>query len=73
MLKKFIKDKNKKILFTPGPSSLSYENIKGLAPGFGRGDNEYLKVENIWIYFYTKRIFYQLCLKLQLDNYFCLD
>ena len=41
-----IRNKNKKILFTPGPSSLSYENLLGLAPGFGRGDREYLKVEN---------------------------
>ena len=31
MFKKFIKDKNKKkVLFTPGPASLSEENIKNL-------------------------------------------
>ncbi len=42
MLKKFIQLKNsKKILFTPGPTSLSLENIKGLIPCFGRGDSEY--------------------------------
>lgn len=41
-----IKKKNKKILFTPGPSSLSYENIVNISPGFGRGDIEYLSVEN---------------------------
>lgn len=44
MLKKFIQLKNsKKILFTPGPTSLSLENISGLSPSFGRGDKEYLK------------------------------
>ena len=36
----------KKILFTPGPSSLSFENIKELRPCFGRGDDEYIKLEN---------------------------
>lgn len=42
MLKKFIQLKNKnKILFTPGPSSLSKENISGLSPAFGRGDKDY--------------------------------
>ena len=41
-----IKKKNKKILFTPGPSSLSLENIINISPGFGRGDSEYLSVEN---------------------------
>ncbi len=41
-----IKKKNKKILFTPGPSSLSFENIINISPGFGRGDYEYLSVEN---------------------------
>ena len=45
-LKKFILRKNKKILFTPGPASLSFENIVNLSPGFGRGDDEYLSVEN---------------------------
>ena len=45
-LKKFILKKNKKILFTPGPSSLSFENIVKISPGFGRGDEEYLEVEN---------------------------
>ena len=41
-----IKKKNKKVLFTPGPSSLSYENIINISPAFGRGDSEYLSVEN---------------------------
>ena len=34
-IKKFILNKNKKKLFTPGPASLSFENIVSLAPGFG--------------------------------------
>ena len=42
---KFIIEKNKKIIFTPGPSSLSIENIKNLGPYFGRGDKEYSKIE----------------------------
>jgi len=48
MFKKFIKDKNKKkVLFTPGPASLSEENIKNLSPVFGRGDAEYQSSEKI--------------------------
>ena len=43
----FIKFRNnEKILFTAGPSSLSEENLMGLRPCFGRGDNEYLHIEN---------------------------
>ncbi len=45
-LKNIILKKNNKKLFTPGPSSLSFENIIGLSPGFGRGDLEYKKVED---------------------------
>ena len=45
-IKNFVKKKNKKIVFTPGPGSLLEENIAGLAPYFGRGDVEYLKIEN---------------------------
>jgi len=46
-LKKNISVFNKnKILFTPGPSSLSYENISEIKPCFGRGDDEYIKLEN---------------------------
>ena len=37
---------NKKSIFTPGPASLSVENIQKLKPAFGRGDKEYLKTEN---------------------------
>lgn len=39
------KKNNSKFLFTPGPVSLSNENILGLAPCFGRNDNQYLKIE----------------------------
>lgn len=46
-LKKKVKELNEsKILFTPGPSSLSYENISQLKPCFGRGDDEYIKLES---------------------------
>lgn len=46
-IKDFIKKKNsKKIIFTAGPASLSNENLLGLSPCFGRGDNDYLKIEN---------------------------
>lgn len=41
----FIKKQNKKIIFTPGPSSLSQENIVGLQPCFGRGDDGYDMIE----------------------------
>ena len=45
-MKEFILKKNKKkILFTPGPSSLAVENIRNINPSFGRGDKEYSKVE----------------------------
>jgi aspartate aminotransferase-like enzyme len=44
-IENFVKLKNKKIVFTPGPGSLLEENIFGLAPYFGRGDVEYLKTE----------------------------
>lgn len=49
-IKGFIKNKNlAKKLFTPGPSSLSEENILGLEPCFGRNDNKYKKVEKFVI------------------------
>jgi len=45
-LEDFVKYKNRsKFLLTAGPASLSTENIIGLAPCFGRHDNQYLKVE----------------------------
>ena len=39
------KKNSKKILFTPGPASLSKANIINLNPAFGRGDRKYLKTE----------------------------
>ena len=45
-IKKKIQIENKKkILFTAGPASLSEENILDLKPCFGRGDQEYAKIE----------------------------
>ena len=44
-LEEFINKKNKKITFCPGPGSLSKENIIGLSNCFGRGDNDYKKIE----------------------------
>ena len=50
MIKKFssniINHNNRKILFTPGPASLSVENLEDIKPCFGRGDDEYEKIEN---------------------------
>ena len=46
-LKKFTNIKNsKKKLFTPGPASLLAENISSIEPCFGRGDQQYIKLEN---------------------------
>ena len=43
----FVKYKNKqKKLFTAGPASLLPENIYGLSPCFGRGDDDYLDLED---------------------------
>ena len=42
----FVKSKNnEKFLFTAGPASLVSENLTGLRPCFGRGDNDYLLLE----------------------------
>ena len=47
MLKKFTDNKNfNKKLFTPGPASLLVENISSIEPCFGRGDDQYQKLEN---------------------------
>lgn len=50
MNKKFLSNvinhNNRKILFTPGPASLSSENLEDIRPCFGRGDDEYVKIEN---------------------------
>jgi aspartate aminotransferase-like enzyme len=45
-IKDFVKKRNDtKILFTAGPASLLEENITGLRPAFGRGDDDYINVE----------------------------
>jgi cytidyltransferase-like protein len=38
--------KNRKALFTPGPGSLTAENLLGLDPCFGRGDPAYQVIED---------------------------
>ena len=43
-IKNFVSEKNRKVVFTPGPSLLE-ENINGLGPFFGRGDDHYNKIE----------------------------
>ena len=44
----FVKNKNsEKTLFTAGPASLLKENLTGLMPCFGRGDDDYLEMENL--------------------------
>ena len=43
----FVSSQNtNKLLFTAGPASLLAENITGLRPCFGRGDNDYAAAEN---------------------------
>jgi aspartate aminotransferase-like enzyme len=43
----FVKKQNtKKNIFTPGPATLLAENLSGLRPCFGRGDQDYERVEN---------------------------
>lgn len=42
----FVRRRNEStILFTPGPASLLVENVTGLRPAFGRGDDDYDAVE----------------------------
>ena len=41
----FAKRNNEKIMYTPGPAVILPENILGLKPVFGRGDNEYKEIE----------------------------
>jgi aspartate aminotransferase-like enzyme len=46
ILRKHIKKINRDtVLFTPGPASLTYENLISLAPVFGRGDSKYQNLE----------------------------
>lgn len=43
---------NQKLMLTPGPAGVLYENIKYLKPLFGRGDDEFIKMSkkvNDWI------------------------
>lgn len=44
-IEEFVKKQNKKITFCPGPGSLTKENILGLSNCFGRGDDDYKKIE----------------------------
>ena len=45
-IESFVAERNEhKLLFTPGPASLLSENLTGLRPCFGRGDDDYAKVE----------------------------
>ena len=44
---KFITEvNNKKKIFTPGPASFLKENLTSMGPCFGRGDKEYIEIEN---------------------------
>lgn len=46
-LRRFVENQNAgKVIFTPGPSSLTVENLVGLGPAFGRGDPDYADVES---------------------------
>lgn len=46
-LTNFIEAKNSaKKLFTAGPASLSFENLAGIEPCFGRGDDDYNQIED---------------------------
>ena len=35
---------NQKLMLTPGPASVLYENIEYLKPVFGRGDEDFTKI-----------------------------
>lgn len=37
---------SEKILFTPGPGAITFENLIGLRPYFSRGDKQYEEIEN---------------------------
>ena len=46
-LSEFISTKNnEKKLFTAGPASLALENILGIEPCFGRGDEKYKEIKD---------------------------
>jgi 2-aminoethylphosphonate-pyruvate transaminase len=43
---------NQKLMLTPGPAVVLYENLQYLKPLFGRGDNEYMQISEVvfdWI------------------------
>jgi len=43
---------NQKLMLTPGPAVVLYENLQHLKPLFGRGDNEYMQMSEVvtdWI------------------------
>ncbi len=44
-LKSITNINNNKLMLTPGPAVVLHENLMGLVPVFGRGDEEYQKVE----------------------------
>ena len=45
-IEEFVTKKNsEKFLFTAGPASLAKENLTGLRPCFGRGDDDYNNLE----------------------------
>ena len=39
-----VQKKNKKLMLTPGPAAILYDNIEHLIPLFGRGDDEYSEI-----------------------------
>lgn len=41
------KRNSEKLMFTPGPSNMSYLNMFDLKSAFGRGDDEYTQIENL--------------------------
>lgn len=43
--KALIDKSNQKLMLTPGPSAISYESVKSFIPIFGRGDDEYNKIQ----------------------------
>ncbi len=43
--KSLVNISNKKLMLTPGPAAVLYENIRYIKPLFGRGDSEYQQME----------------------------
>lgn len=44
-LKSLVSASNRKLMLTPGPGALLYENLSGIEPVFGRGDEAYQQIE----------------------------